>query len=513
MRRALRQPLAVVFAVLVVSAGALGSVVLVDDDVRTLDDASDQFIQKGDALAGVVAVGVVGLAVGAAVYSQYASDTNTEDLQKADALETKKAIYDQASIQKENNDLVQTAYGNYLNDTQSIALMEGKNAYIRALENGSTESVARNRATEAVADYYAVKQQNLAASWNVTATVWNSSRTTAANTTDVGAGFVTFSTNNGLGEWGSKSQDDGVIYEGMQTADLQLVNATSETVLAPEFWMRDSGNSNTELAHPQNQPSHNPHGGDRDVKTLAVRAPTSNYETLTLVEFQSVISQWDRIETQNTEVQGKLDAFVNNTYDSYQQGEINTSDLVDPYLGAREYSPETSDTWNLRTLASMGLNSPQNLSSIGVMNITTDGQTYSGVLMTDESPAGGFVVNQTYNTTQLNGSQFIAELDGGTLELEGTFTITSAETTEGEAYADGESIEYRDVSYETANTEEFQALQQQLDELTAEINARQQNLRNSGGVGWLPDFGGVGLGTAAPVLVLAGGALVLLNRS
>jgi len=274
--------------------------------------------------------------------------------------------------------------------------MEGKNAYIKALENGSAESVARNKATEAVADYYAVKQQNLIAAWNTTVIVWNSSRATATNTTDVSTDYVTYETNNGLGDWGSG--DDQVRYEQHGNVTLQLVNATSADVEALEFRMEDSGNSAFEWAHPQNQPAHNPHGGNRDVHGLVVRPPNDNYDQLKTVQFQDYITRWDEIESQNDEVQGQLDTFINNTYDSYQQGEINASDLIDPYLGAREYDPETSSTWNLRTLSSMGLNGPKNLSTVGVMNITTDGETVQGVLMSNEVP--GVASSSTRRTTR-----------------------------------------------------------------------------------------------------------------
>ena len=510
MRRAIRTPLAVVFALLVVTAGALGAVTFVNDDVTTLGEASDHVIQRNEAGVLTVAAVTIGFAAGHYAYNEYIKNQpNTEELARADALETKKEIYDQNSIQATNNDQTLTTYGNYLNDTRTIALMEGKNAYIKALENGSAESVARNRATEAVADYYAVKQQNLIAAWNTTATVVNSSHQTAENTTDVSSTYVdiNYTSSCSISGCGTPEAD----YGNLENVTLSLVNATSQTALGVRV-TDSTGNAVADLANGNETVN----DGNQAVTFtgIYVKPPNDNYDTLQVVRFGDFSEKWTKIESQNDEVQGQLDTFIDNTYSSYQQGDINASDLIDPYLGAREYDPETSSTWNLRTLSSMGLNGPKNLSTVGVMNITSDGETVQGVLMTDETPTGGFVVNQTYNATALNGSQYVAETNGDTQKLSGNFTVTSAETTDGEALVDGEAIEYRDVDYSTADTQEFQALQQELDELTAELNARQQKLRNSGGgAGWLPDFGNVSIGQIAPVVLLAGGALVLLTRN
>ncbi len=498
---------------MVVTAGALGAVTFVNDDVNTLGEASDQFVQRGEGGALVVGGAILAFAAGHYAYNEYIKNQpNSEDLQKADALETKKEIYDQISIQATNNDQTLTTYGNYLNDTETIALMEGKNAYIKALENGSAESVARNKATEAVADYYSVKQQNLIAAWNTSATVFNSSRTVAANTTDVSTNYVSYVEES---DTGNDNYDDSS-YEGLSNASMQLVNATSADVLGFEIFVAANYDTSRQTATRTVTPATGQaeitaSGTTVWVNELYVEPPNSNYDRLTMMTFEEFEAINTEIESQNSEVQGQLDTFINNTYDSYQQGTINASDLIDPYLGAREYDPETSSTWNLRTLSSMGLSGPKNLSTIGVMNITTDGENVSGVLMSNEVPNGGFVVNQTYNASALNGSQYVAETNGDTQKLSGEFTITAAETTDGEPIADGETIEYRTIDYQTADTQEFQALQQQLDELTAELNARQQTLRNSGGTGWLPQ--GVSLGQVAPIAVAIGGALVLLGRN
>lgn len=411
-------------------------------------------------------------------------ETDADKLQQADAEETEKEIYDQASIQKQNSDHTLNAYGNYLSDTQSIALMEGKNAYIRALENGSSESVARNRATEAVADYYATKQKNLIAGWNITVVTMNSSRHTAENTSGVNARYVTLEADSG--EDGGSHVNES--FPTNNTRSVTLVNSSS-TGIMQVMVAYNSVNFDSPTYEPADfLDPFAQHGSteNTELKYLYVKPPNSNYDRVTVVRVSDYQDKWDRIETQNDQVQAELDTFINNTYDSYQQGEINSSDLVDPYLGAREYSPENSSgfqSWTLRTLSSLGLNSPENLSNMGRMNVTYNGVTYTGILMSDENPEGGFTVGETYNATKLNGSQFVALDSGGSQPLEGNFTLKSAETADGVTIEKNESITYNQISYETTNTSEFKELQSQLDNLTASINERQQVLRSGGGSG------------------------------
>lgn len=447
-------------------------------------------------LAGC-AVAQYGPVVVSDVTGLFCNEPDTDTLEGIDAQETKKSIYDQASIQKQNNNFVNTAYSNYLNDTQSIALMEGKNAYIRALENGSAEAVARNHATEAVADYYATKQKNLISLWNTTITVLDSSFQTAKNTTGISNDYVYLLIKDGVG-----SINEATI-QGFYTNKAQLVNGNTvdHRVVESKY---DGSAVNTTITYP-NGPS-----GD-SVLGFRVRPPNDNYDTLNFLDPRDVTSRWNEIETQNDEVQSQLDAFVNNTYSSYQQGEINSSDLVDPYLGARDYDSKNSSSWTLRTLSSLGVAPPEDLSNVGRMNVSVGNVTYTGTLMSDGTPNGGYAVGGTYNASNITGAQFVALDDGGSHELTGEFTLESVTTADGEELAQNETVPYEDINYQTANTSEFEALQEDLDRLTAEINAKQQQERNAGGGGILPDFGS---GSAIPGAVLIGGALVLLlNRA
>jgi hypothetical protein len=497
----LQTAFAIVAGVLLVATAALGGAFM-QPGVDSVDDAAGQYVERSE---GAVALGA-GIAIGAAAYYTYDNyiknepSVSAEKLKRTDAQETRVEIYDQATIQKQNNELTHTAYGNYLNDTQSIALMEGKNAYIRALENGSTESVARNRATEAVGDYYAVKQKNLLAAWDVSMSVYTSGRSVASNTTGVNTSFVGYDSTSHCADCGGE-----FMLNSKKTVDTTLALTNGTTVNTTGLGVT------AEYAAVTNEHTFDPtttgvdtavSGYNYTLMGVRVKPPSSSFEKVQMVNFSDFGSGWSEIQAQNTEVQSQLDTFISNTYSSYQKGDINTSDLVDPYLGAREYSPETSDTWTLRTLSAMGIDAPQNLSNIGRMNVTTDGTTHTGVLMSDGTPSGGYVVGNSYDASNITGSQFVATDDGGAVNLDGSFTLDSAD-----GYAAGETVEYENVNYQTVNTSEFKALQEDLDQLSAEINAQQQQQRNAGGGGFLPDFG---QGGSIPGLVLIAVAAALL---
>mgnify|MGYP000451120976 CR=1 FL=1 len=505
MKRLAQSVVAVAFGLLIVTASAIGGVMMTNPNVDSVEDASDQIVQRGEGQVLIAAGTAVAIAaLGKAVYDHHKSDVDTEKLQQTDALETKKEIYDQASIQRQNNRLLDTAYSNYLNDTQTIALMEGKSAYIRALENGSAESVAHNRAIDAVADYYSVKQRNLIAAWNTSLTVANSSWQTAKNTTGVNSDYVF------VGPGSSATYDDVRVSPDHfnATTSVTLTNSSTHTVPGVKFSKASYDGTMFMLSGKQSLEAFT-------YWAMGVRAPDSNYDRVRFLDSTKYVDRWNQIESQNTDAQNQLDTFINNTYASYQQGDINASDLVDPYLGARDYSPENSSQfqdWSLRTLSALGLNSPENLSNIGRMTVLTGSASYDGILMSDGTPSGGFTVGQTYNASNLEGLQFVALADGGSKELSGEFTLESAETADGTTIQENKSVTYNNITYETANTSEFQALQDELDGLTAEINAKQQQQRNAGGGGLFPDFGFGGM--SAPVGLIAAGAVVfLLGRS
>lgn len=504
-------------ALLVVMAGVVG-VVSLGHDAPVVGDEIEDASLVGQAQAAVPAVVIAGGLTGLVAYNvaeSWLTDSGAseDNLTKADATETKKEIYTTASVLRQDQQTLFTSLDNYLQDTGSIARMEGKNAMIRALNNGTTKAEAKIAAKDAVADYYAGRQKTLLASFETTTETILSANDTAANTTGLnhtilgGGGnqgyiYAYFPNTPSLTEYGPLTET---------TVNLTLVNSTNQSVTtfdvensvyemtSADYMVRDSANNN---------PSY--------VDTMNVSAPSTNFNDSVVLDFSQYYSRWTDIQNQNTQIQNEMGTLVDNVYSSYTQGTINNSELIDPYLAAREYSPENdSMAFTLRTLTSIGISPPDGLDAGVTMNVTDDDQivTYNDVIfMSDGSPSGTgtFSVGQQYDAANIAGVQGVLDPTGGTwTELDGNFTIESAQRN-GTSLS---NVDMHQVNYTSADISEFQTLMSDLNNLTAEINAYQQELRSSGGGAWF-NFGNLGNigGIGAVAILLLGGMWVLSAR-
>jgi len=506
MRKPVQQVVAFAAALLLVASSLVGAATLGVGGVDHIDDINP--IGESEAVAPVVAAGLAGIAVGSIAAEAFFGDTpNGSELQAEDALETEKNVYQGAITQGQNNEILGDSYSNYLQDTETVAKMEAKNAYIRALNNGSSEAIARSKAREAAADYYSAKQvqrlNTFEVSMNYTHTLRKQLQSAGA---DPGLVYLNYTLDPDSG--GSVTN----VSSWQATNNVTLANGTTVSYQSASVALdnQNSGGGDsivlgvTEADYAGFNDNSGP-GTTIDLGSSAkatfhsvdVAPPTDNYAAQSYLQLDDTVQMWSEIEAQNDNVQAQLDTFVNNTYSAYQSGEISEEDLVDPYLGAREYSPDAQyDTWALRSLTSMGVQPPENMSTIGRMNITDHrtGEQFTGTLMSDGIPqSGSFELGTRYDSEELTGYQFIVDGDSETShELTGNFTLTAVHYPNGTA-KNVSSVDYNTINYQTTSIEEYKDQLAQLQETTAEINARQQKMRNSGGgVGWLPNFGGLG---------------------
>ena len=469
-------------------------------------------VREGEAGAVVVGAVIGAYAVGmAACDAGYTCDSpSAEEMAKADALETKKSLHQQALTQRQNNDNWHQQVSNELQDTKSIARMEGKNEYIRELNNGTVEAVARAEAREAVADYYAVRQKMMIQQWKTTLVRGDSMAFTAQNTSEMGENFVKGTTTSDNGQEDNYNVGSVTYLATNQT--ISLTNGTTETVPAMQFdysWSSTDSNGYTTNGDGTitSGIASNPSSDGLTIETVYTSPPNDNYDSVTYVDFSEWVTRWNTVQQYNDDVQNEIDDYVNSTYDQYQQGEIDSSDLVDPYLGAREYDPQNSSSWALRSAMSMGINPPEETGSIDTMTVTTDNETVSGLLMMpgDQTVETGAV----YNASNQTGQQYVLNPETGEMqELTGEYTVSKITKPDGSTRA---AVEYTDTEYGATDITEYQQKMERLNNLTAQVNARQQRLRQaaSGGssaASWLNNFlDGIGLGgiPAGAVIVLA----------
>ncbi|MHB9287405.1 hypothetical protein ACKVMT_10260 [Halobacteriales archaeon Cl-PHB] len=521
----LRRTLSALMAVLVVTGVVGGAVTFGEELGGPAEDFQDYVV--GDAEAAIPLIAGAFVVAGSAAAGYYTaqitdSGASAEELQEADATETEKEIYSRGTTLVQDQETIFTSWDNHLEDTETIARLEGKNAYIRALENGSSESAARFEAKGSVADYYSGRQTTMVASWDTTALTIESMEFTEENTSGVANTFVHPTMSAPTADWTVSFQD-------FTTTTVQVANGTSIQVQAIKIQTTNTAKndgwehkSKTHTLTPLTSGPlcHDSNNGDgcagdpaytAELTGIHVKAPNSNYDRLHLVELGEFGPRWTDTENLNGNIQDEMDVFVNNTYADYQQGMFNTSELVDPYLAAREYSPDGDyQAWALRTLINTGHTPPDNLSQFGNMTVASGSQTYTGILLSDGNPPGDtFEVGKTYDTANLTGSQFVLT-DSSMQELSGTFSITEATNDDGTSL---DQVSYENVTYDTATTEEYQDLQNQLKNLTAQVNAWQQKERQKAAGGGLFNFSLFGLPSSFLLLLAALAAVVLASRS
>ncbi len=511
-----RRALSVALALMLATAAVFGAAMMADQ--HTGYDTSPVGDSKAVAPVAAAAAGVVIIGAAKVAHDHLTTAPKDEKLAETDAYETKVEIYRTASTQQANNDIIQTSQANYANDSKSIARMVGKQAYIQSLNNGSSLAAAQVDAKTAIQDYYASRQLILLETWRNNIDLYEKLHKSAENTSNMSGLHLTgdAETTGFLGINKTKQglpADDGEQFNftGFKTTQISLINKSTRNVPTMEF--RGYGLTPAEQFHvikPGKGPvTVTPDGDDYGftLNGLVVKKPDKDFKRLTVLNLEEFATRWNQWEQANSQVQSNVQTFINGTYDAYQRGEISTGDMVDPYLGARNYSPdENFESWAMRSHAAMGIAPPENVGEVGRMTVTSDGQTYEGILMSEAPPeSGAFKTGQQYDASALSGSQYMMDSQSGEMvPLNGQFTVESAETTDGKNL---DKVDYSELDYQTTSTEEYRQRMQKMQKTLAEINARQQALRNQGGGGGGGLFDGLGV---PPVQALVVAFLALL---
>jgi len=138
----------------------------------------------------------------------------------------------------------------------------------------------------------------------------------------------------------------------------------------------------------------------------------------------------------------------------------------------------------------MGYDTP-NLTESGTMTVEYKGVSRTGVLMAQQAPNGTWGVNTTYNTSNINGTVFMATTDGKKVDFADgeEFTIVAMTAKDGSQINSTRTTKY---AYKTADTQELLDMQQQLIDLRQEIEDRE------------PSGAGFSLGSASTETVILG---------
>jgi len=391
-----------------------------------------------------------------------------EAINEADGNQTELDIYNAALQQKAEAETRTAVYDNFLSDTESAAWMRAEIAIAEAYENGSSESVAKSKARQAISEYYAVKQKNLIEEWNISITSAITLRERAMNESEVDNRLLyQYSSMKGYNHHGTFPINS----DPTEVIQMSLVNGSDH----PAVGLRvDDGNGYAGTKGPSFT------GNDMHT-ALVVTAPNDNYDRVHYLDYQDFGDRWSAIQSQNDNLQDEVDPFVNNTWDAYESGQINSSDVLSRNTQMFRYGAEASNGSDLYTtvaaLSQMGLDTPE-LNGTGTMTVTHDNVEYHGLVMAREAPNGTWEANTTYDGSNIDGPVFLATTDGRQIDLDGEFRISSISSTDGSSI---DNVTATEVVYKTSNTSEQLEKMQRISELRKEVEAKQQSAGGGSG--------------------------------
>jgi len=480
---------AIAFAAVAAGVGSIGQHTSHNPDPVQKADADPIVDWCGDkcgeavsAAAGATAGGALGAAVGAIAYDTYfdGSEVNATALKRADTNETKVAIHSKTASAAITFEQFSTTFDNRLTDTRVVGRTEGLNAAIQAMNNNKSRTVTKSLAREAVDDYYTTLQINLAKQWNTAVLETNESEFVSDNTTSVSDNFV-----RGYGPGSSNWTIGGT----GKTENLTLLNASNITVQTIAVKAAYSNNSVKRWEDPSltyldeinRTDANNVWANATGVRVKA--PPNTNLSEVRYLKFHQYKNRWNKVKNQAQAVKSDISTTVDGIYPAYRAGDIGTGELVNPFMQTR-YSPENSTgTFALGTLASVGLTPPEGVEDYTAMNVSVNGTKRRGMLLSDNSTQ--FDVGKTYDPTNTSGTQYLLRPGRGAEKISEPFKIDKIWNQNG---TNPDSIQYDRPSYDTANISGIEErLEETIDE-RKDINARQDRLRDDDDGG--PIFGG-----------------------
>lgn len=434
--------------------------------------------------------------------AEYQVNQVTEEFNETDAAQTRVAIHARAGQLAATNEQLFTVQQNYLKDTETIAFSEGEAAAIEVLSNGGTISEAQQAANESIEDYYAVKQINLIDRWNVNVQTAHTLADRANNTTGVNSDFV------------HHNEPGNLLVSGVDSRSLSLVNGSN--TLMDQFHVRLEYDSQTNTPYVDFLSREaEVDTATRFINQISVR-PTDDLTSKEVVVFDDFSNEWNSIKNKSEGAKQEVSVYINDSLGpAVESGEYNATSYASASTLAREYAQEYngSESYVQATAlaASHGFSTPD-LENTAHMTISHDGETYTGLLLSQEAPSSGWESNQVYDPALLSGIQLFAVSDAGAnetgvVELDGSFSVESIQGTDGEQLEQANSTQ---IVYKTSNeSADYSELQQTIRNLSAQIEQRENTIGGGG------DGGGGGGGGSSNLVVggvlIAGVALLVIG--
>lgn len=407
-----------------------------------------------------------------------------EDMKESDADQTKVDIYNAGVQQQAETESYFAPYDNYLQDTDSVAWMKVEKAIAEAYKSGSTKAGAKTAARQAISDYYATKQINLIEQWNVSVSGVETIREQAEMEAGISDTFVEINETTGYVTGNTVEFK----YNGTAVTTTQLVNGSNHDAYGIRLAEHQYGDGDSfwigpHVVHPNFTKPMTAYNDPPDAGYaygVIVNPPNSNYEQKEVMDWSKFSDRWRQIEELNANLQDEAEAYVDATWQDFETGTINASDVISSHTAMFEYgvrsANETEGLYrSIAALSLMGFDTP-NMTNAGTMTVRYNGANNTGLLLAENAPGGEWQVGKTYHTSNIAGPVMMATVDGNKLDLSGEFEIVGMTSKDGSQVNSTETKKY---VYKTADTSETLELQRELTNLRQEIEDRESSTGGS----------------------------------
>ncbi|WP_139173299.1 hypothetical protein [Halogranum gelatinilyticum] len=416
-----------------------------------------------------------------------------------------------AATQESSSEQYTTAMSNRLEDTRAQAMMQAKQTIIMSMNDGDNATVAKEKATNTVEAYYATIQENMLNRFetDMQAAMYMKNVSDANSAT-----WLRVSTAGGDNMYTESFREDNhTLVDGSEVTTHLYV--TSKPDYTYKIMPLNSNPVSSPAANAWNDYMGDPSPDYRAYKP--VRYVNSTGTEKVVVDTQGYADVWHEIVQQSEWAKSNTDTLATEIYNQYNAGELNVSDLYDPFTigvqSATAYNSTGAYSFAAYQMAALGYSGNLTAShTIEVYNSTGGTiETLDGTLYYTADDLSTLENNVTYTLADYSGrfvmavqpadsnqSAYIQDLD----EISGatSFEITSAVNTKT-----GESVSNTTIVKHVYETTDVSNLEEQIDQLT-KLYEEQQEAQSSGGgasSGWTSNKIVVALVAVAAIAVYA----------
>ncbi|PTD94502.1 hypothetical protein C9439_02205 [archaeon SCG-AAA382B04] len=387
-------------------------------------------------------------------------------------------IYDYANYMSQDSENILTVQSSHIKDVRNLVWSEVKYSTIQNLNNGTSRTTMKIKARQSVEDVYSRIEKNLVLQLSQQIKTLkhleelNNNRSTELdNIAHIQARHIYYSWGNRHSNSYSRDIDSNDFYQ----RNVTLLNGSNVSVWDIEdlqFPKRSysHGDGSFDVAP---YPDENAYSGDLAPgswvelrhKSFATASEFEIWDPTDVYRQNNENTNWNDvfglISSENTMMKDNAEVFVNETYNEYQTGDLNISNIIDPSVLMSQMSSNFNTTgyygYAGTQLAMMGINSSiQNRFTIHVYESDTvptwEGKNITGMMFTDHKFENNTLRKGiVYNTSSWEKDELCYMVTGtGIHRLHTSFEIVNITN-----YRTGESlanVTFEQYNHQTLNT-------------------------------------------------------------